>query len=64
MTDDELKVEHEALKQQTAELQREHDALSDNGLDAAHAEHREKLRRKIAELEAHMARLQAGRQNR
>jgi len=59
MTPEELTAEHERLKAQTAALQREHDALSGDGLDPAHAEHKLKLQHKIAELRAHMARLQA-----
>jgi hypothetical protein len=58
---DDLALEHEALKAQVEQLQREHDALSDNGLDAEHVEHRIKLRHKIAELKAHMAQLKSAR---
>ena len=63
MTDDELTAEHAALVQQTAELQREHPALHDapDPTGVLHAEHRRRLQQKIAELRAHMARLQAQR---
>jgi prefoldin subunit 5 len=59
MTLKELAAEHQRLKAQVAELQREHDALSGDGRDSAHVEHRIKLQHKIAELEAHMAHLRA-----
>jgi len=63
MTDNELAAEHAALLRQTAELQREHDALHDarDPTGALHAEHRQRLKQKIAELQAHMARLRAQR---
>jgi hypothetical protein len=60
MTDDEVAVEHARLLEQTAELQREHDALhdADDPTGTLHAEHRVRLQQKIAELQAHMARLE------
>jgi prefoldin subunit 5 len=61
MTPEELTAEHKGLKAQVAELQREHDALSHDGRDSAHVEHLLKLQRKMAELRAHMARLEARR---
>lgn len=61
MTPEELAAEHEALKAQVAELQREHDALSSDGLNPDHVEHRIKLQHKQVELEAHMERLRAAR---
>jgi hypothetical protein len=63
MNDEELAAEHARLKAQTEALQREHERLQsspDPDL-SRHAEHREQLRRKIAELNAHMARLLARR---
>ena len=59
--DDELAAEHATLLEQTAELQREHDALHDmpDPTGTLHAEHRLRLQRKIAELRAHMARLES-----
>ncbi len=50
--------EHDALKQQVEELQREHEALESRPFDRLeHDQHRARLRTKIAELHAHMARL-------
>ena len=59
MTPEEVMAEHEALKAQVAALQREHNALSSDGRNPDHVEHRIKLEHKIAELEEHMGRLRA-----
>jgi hypothetical protein len=53
-----LEAEHQALKEQTAGLVREHQRLHrEGGTMAQHVEHRRKLRDKIAELERHADRL-------
>jgi prefoldin subunit 5 len=53
-----LDAEHQALKQQVEQLQREHAHLRNNPHDiAGHEEHRKKLELKIAELRAHLERL-------
>ena len=55
---DTLDVEHQALKEQVEQLQREHEGLRQRPHDiAGHEEHRKKLESKIAELRAHLARL-------
>ena len=57
---DDLQDEHDALKRQVDALQREHDSLELVTFDKeAHEEHRAKLRVKLAELKAHMARLKS-----
>jgi hypothetical protein len=57
---DDLKAEHERLMEQTAALQREHDALADEPIvdRAAHDAHKKRLREKIEELRAHLRRLE------
>ena len=53
-----LDAEHQALKAQVEELQREHERLRQHPHDmAGHEEHRKKLEVKIEELRAHLARL-------
>lgn len=55
-----LDAEHEALKEQVAALQREHDALERRPFsEGDHHEHIAKLRAKILELRAHLKRIQA-----
>jgi DNA repair exonuclease SbcCD ATPase subunit len=55
---DDLDLEHQTLKEQVEQLQREHEELRERPYDTAgHEEHRKKLESKIAELRAHMARL-------
>jgi hypothetical protein len=58
---DALTAEHEALKAQTAALQREHEDISDtpDPGNVRHRQHRAKLKTKIAELEAHRKRLKS-----
>jgi prefoldin subunit 5 len=59
-TRDQLADEHELLKRQVKELQREHNELRKRPHDiVGHQEHRQRLEAKIAELRAHMARLKA-----
>jgi len=54
----ELQAEHEALKEQTAALRREHNRLqTEGGTREEHIQHSLKLRTKIRELEQHVARL-------
>jgi len=66
MADDDLAAEHEQLKQQTEALQREHDELSSlpDADGSLRTEHRLNLQHKIAELQAHMAKLQSARERR
>lgn len=66
VTDDELAAEHAELLKQTAELQREHDALrvTPDPTGTLHAEHRLRIEQKMAELRDHMARLEAQRKTR
>ena len=57
-----LDDEHDALRRQVEELQREHDALASRPFSKSeHDRHRTRLREKIAELHAHMARLRKAR---
>jgi len=61
MDDDrELRAEHRALKERTAQLGREHRALQEQQPfdGGAHILHRAKLTQQIAELRAHRARLE------
>ena len=55
---DALTAEHQTLKLQMVQLRREHNRLHDEGgtMDE-HRAHREKLRAKVRELEAHLQRL-------
>jgi hypothetical protein len=54
-----LHAEHEALRRQVDDLQREHDRLADLPYsESMHAQHRHELTHKIKELRAHLARLQ------
>ena len=58
MANDDLHIEHEALKRQVEGLWREHEALEREPFDEAkHEEHRRKLALKKAELQAHLERL-------
>jgi hypothetical protein len=61
----ELAAEHEALKEQTSELFREHQRLHrTGGTREEHEEHRRKLHAKVLELEEHSVRLRARKQPR
>jgi hypothetical protein len=56
----ELQIEHQALKEQTAALRREHNRLqTEGGTTEEHLQHSRKLRAKIKELEHHVARLKS-----
>jgi phage host-nuclease inhibitor protein Gam len=53
-----LSAEHQALKEQTAALRREHKRLqTEGGTKEEHRQHSRNLRAKIKELEQHVARL-------
>jgi hypothetical protein len=55
-----LEAEHRTLKEQTAELRREHQRLHLlGGTKEQHRQHIRKLRTKIAELEQHVERLKS-----
>jgi prefoldin subunit 5 len=55
---EELDAEHQALKAQVEQLQREHEQLRKRPHDmAGHEDHRKKLEAKISELRAHLERL-------
>jgi hypothetical protein len=57
---DPLEAEHQTLKKQVDALQREHDELEQKPHSTVEADaHRAKLRVKIDELRAHMARLKS-----
>jgi len=61
----ELEAEHQALKEQTAALRREHNRLqTEGGTQEEHRQHSRKLRAKIQELEQHVVRLKSLRDNR